>query len=91
MNPDQVLRARAWRVGITKDQLIQMELEQKGLCAICEQPEKIGRALAIDHDHKTGRVRKLLCYRCNLLLGKADDDIEILQAAITYLQQHTTP
>ena len=45
-------------------------LKQKGVCALCGGPEKVsGRLLAIDHDHKTGKVRGLLCGVCNLGLG----------------------
>lgn len=58
---------------------------QKGLCRICRKaPER--RALAVDHDHKTDRVRGLLCTKCNLMLGFASDDITLLKAGIEYLQ-----
>ena len=53
---------------ITLKQYDKMFEEQKGLCAICGQPE-IGRRLSVDHCHKTGRVRKLLCYSCNCCIG----------------------
>jgi len=68
---------------------------QNYLCAICHKAEtalardKITlRRLAVDHDHLTGKIRQLLCNKCNCLLGRADDDIERLKAAITYLQKH---
>jgi hypothetical protein len=67
---------------------------QGGLCAICFKPEvrrkEDGtlRALAVDHDHVTGRIRKLLCHRCNLGLGHFDDDIMRLVSAVTYLGEH---
>ena len=44
-----------------------------------------GRRLAVDHNHTTGKVRGLLCSNCNTLLGKAKDNVNILQAAIDYL------
>lgn len=56
--------------------------EQKGVCRICqEQPT----TLAVDHDHKSGKVRGLLCKWCNLGLGHFREDVESLKAAITYL------
>jgi len=41
--------------------------------------------LAVDHCHNTNKVRELLCSACNILLGKAKDNISILQSAINYL------
>ena len=65
--------------------------KQKGVCAICGLPEirkhqngQIVR-LAVDHCHKTGKVRGLLCSHCNLMLGSARDDINILLKGIQYL------
>lgn len=62
--------------GITAEQYEAMLAEQGGVCAMCFQPPKAkaGRhakiaALAVDHCHSTGRVRKLLCSKCNLGLG----------------------
>ena len=60
--------------------------KQQGVCAICHQPETNGRALSVDHCHKTGIIRALLCHRCNRLLGFARDDPELLEAAAIYLR-----
>lgn len=63
--------------GITYETYLKMFKRQKGLCAICKKPEretvngKIKR-LAVDHDHKTGKVRGLLCGKCNRLLHAAE-------------------
>lgn len=84
------------RYGLSFEDYESMILEQKGLCAICNQPEtrtlngNIVR-LSVDHDHFTDQVRKLLCTRCNLLLGQANDDISILEMAIKYLKQFKEP
>jgi hypothetical protein len=74
---------------------------QKGVCAICGMAEtrqvrhqKIYH-LAVDHDHATGKLRGLLCSRCNKLLGALNDDIGICKAIIAYLthwrKQHNAP
>lgn len=70
-----------------------MMLDQGGVCAICEMPETrvlFGKtvSLAVDHCHRSGIVRQLLCTRCNLLLGNVDDDQALLEAAANYLVKH---
>jgi hypothetical protein len=58
-----------------------------GNCTLCGAvPERWGR-LVIDHDHKTGKVRGALCERCNLVLGKVSDDVELLTQMISYLRR----
>lgn len=64
--------------------------QQHGLCAICGQPpgaKEKGR-LHVDHCHKTGKVRGLLCYNCNNGLGALKDDPEIVAKALEYLKTH---
>lgn len=67
---------------------------QNNLCAICNQPEsnksKKGKIknLAIDHCHTSGKVRGLLCQACNITLGHAKEDIEVLKRMIAYLEVH---
>lgn len=68
-------------------------LTQNGVCAICSKPETAvlhGRVkgLSVDHDHATGAIRDLLCAACNHLLGHANDDRNVLLAAIKYLDKH---
>lgn len=67
---------------------------QRGGCAICGQSETTPanhgrgpRSLAVDHDHRTGRVRGLLCANCNKALGCMADDPDRLLAAANYLLQ----
>jgi hypothetical protein len=66
--------------------------KQGGLCAICKRPERAKRDgvvkyLAIDHDHKTGKIRGLLCSACNSGIGQLQDDPFILAEAIRYLMK----
>lgn len=68
--------------GITRDQYIDMMLEQDNCCGICEKP-MLKRN--VDHDHNDGRVRGLLCTPCNTGLGKLGDSIDGLKRAIAYL------
>ena len=59
---------------------------QDGMCAICgKMDDPQGRDFAMDHDHKTGKLRGLLCSHCNIALGYFEDDIDRLQSAIDYL------
>lgn len=60
---------------------------QSGACAICREPSKQHRRLSVDHDHRTGLARGLLCHRCNLGLGHFEDDVERLRTAIAYLDR----
>ena len=64
---------------------------QDGVCAICKT---VGRGknstrLHIDHDHNTGKVRALLCFQCNVGLGKFKDNSELLLAAAHYIERFT--
>ena len=80
--------------GLTTEEFNRMLLDQDGTCAICERPEFMKdyrgklRDLSVDHCHKTDKIRGLLCYDCNLLLGKAEDNIDRLKAAIVYLEKN---
>lgn len=80
--------------GITVENYNNLLKEQSGVCAICGNPETLFdnranrlRFLAVDHDHKTGKVRGLLCSSCNKMLGFSNDNSDILNKAIKYLTQ----
>lgn len=83
------------RRGLDRNDYFQMIEDQNDRCAICLQEEtrmingKITR-LCIDHDHKTNKVRQLLCHACNTAIGKFKDDTNLLQSAIDYLKKHAT-
>jgi len=65
-----------------------MLAEQNGLCKICGKPPTKGKGkiLHVDHDHKTGRVRALLCVNCNQMIGHAQEDADILVAGARYIE-----
>lgn len=73
--------------GITPDEFDRLLEAQAGKCAICGTSSPGGRwsRFSVDHDHETGRVRGLLCLRCNRALGLMDDDPRRLQRAANYL------
>ncbi|SRR6266487_1111537 len=81
-------RTRKSRYGITPQQYEAMFVNQMGVCAICGEAPGEGKHLCIDHCHKTGQVRGLLCAPCNFLLGNAQDKIAVLKNAIRYLQRN---
>ena len=79
-------RARLKKYGIT-EKIYQETLEKQGnSCKICKSKGK-NKSLPVDHCHKTGKFRGILCIKCNTLLGNANDDIRILKEAINYLKE----
>ncbi len=90
-NTNEIIRLR----GLTHDQYEKMINEQNNKCKICNENETRGgrtpgtiTRLAVDHCHESGNVRGLLCHRCNAMIGYAQDDLDILEMAIIYLQSH---
>lgn len=69
--------------GITLAEYDAIFKQQKARCAICKEPPKTGHnRLAVDHCHRSGKVRGLLCWICNRALGKfSDDDDKVVNAA----------
>lgn len=76
------------RYGLTLEQYNAMVEAQGGVCAICGKPEDREKTynLSVDHCHVTGRIRGLLCAKCNSALGHMEDNITYLQNAISYLK-----
>ena len=75
------------RYGITLDQWNEMFSEQGGCCAICNKHQsELKKNLAVDHNHTTGEIRKLLCSNCNTAIGLLNEDTELLLNAIEYLR-----
>lgn len=95
-NPEKLIeRELSKRYGITFAQYGAMFDSQDGKCGLCGNSEtridhrtkRVSR-LAVDHCHKTGKVRQLLCHTCNSGLGAFKDDPDRLRAAIAYLERH---
>ena len=55
-------------------------------CKICKASKKRNRKLAVDHDHKTGKIRGILCDRCNTVLGLLRDDMKLIKNMLKYLK-----
>ena len=79
--------------GISLKDYDKMLDQQKGVCAICGEPETANnvngevKRLAIDHNHSTGKVRELLCSKCNGCLGLAGESIDGLLKFVSYLEK----
>lgn len=80
------------RFGLTVEDYDAMLEKCAGKCSICRQPETAytarggsARRLAIDHNHQTGQIRGLLCFRCNSAIGKIDENLDLLDAMRAYL------
>lgn len=92
-NKEHILnRSLIRRFGIDLEQFKSLLASQGGVCAICEKPESVVdrrtgqvKNLSVDHDHKTGKVRGLLCHLCNTAIGKLGDDPRMISKALKYL------
>jgi hypothetical protein len=71
------------RYRVDSAQVAWMILQQGGVCALCRS----GNPEHVDHDHRTKRVRGILCFNCNRGLGKFCDDVGLMQRAAEYLER----
>jgi hypothetical protein len=74
------------RYRVDAAQVAWMILQQGGVCALCGS----GKPEHVDHDHKTKRIRGILCFNCNRGLGKFGDDVELMGRAVDYLESVVT-
>ena len=78
------------KYGITQEQYNELYNKQNGCCIVCKKPQsELKKILCIDHNHKTGKVRGLLCDNCNSGIGLLKEDINILTNAINYLKDNS--
>jgi Recombination endonuclease VII len=75
------------RYGLTLAALERMLAEQGGTCAACGDPITLGKTTHVDHCHRQGYVRGLLCSRCNQALGLLKEDRERIRALLRYLDE----
>ena len=95
---EQIARKTAWnranpaarrrvhlkaKYGITPEDYNSMYAEQEGRCGICRDAHSL---LVVDHDHETGRIRGLLCRKCNAAIGQLKDDPALLWRALAWLE-----
>lgn len=83
------------KYGLTRNQYEEKLKNQNYVCAICKQPETAFdgrtntlRRLAVDHNHKTGKIRGLLCWRCNGTIGRINEDLNLVKSIEEYLIKH---
>lgn len=82
----EAVDARAGKFGLTVDELEEILEAYGDQCGICGDVVESPKKLHLDHDHRTGRVRGVLCMHCNMGLGQFRDDPERLRKAINYLE-----
>lgn len=78
------------RYGLSAETYDHMVALQEGVCALCKKTETCAgkKHLTVDHCHATGKVRGLLCHRCNMIIGKIKDSPEWCDSAAAYLRRH---
>ena len=79
------------KYGITLIEYKALLERQGGVCAICRKPNHLlggKQQLHVDHNHKTGKVRELLCHTCNTTLGKVNESLDVLFALVAYVLKH---
>jgi hypothetical protein len=94
LHPEKIRNSRLkYTYGIDSGEYAEILQKQNNVCAICKEKEtKLNKnsgevkRLAVDHCHKTNKIRGLLCFDCNSSLGKFRDSIELLNSAIGYLK-----
>lgn len=77
--------------GISTLEYISLVDFQNGCCAICNELPNggPGNRLCVDHSHKDGKIRQLLCTRCNTALGLVNESPDILLSMLAYIKQHS--
>ena len=75
------------KFGISLDQYQNLSEVQNNVCFICRGTDEFSKHLAVDHCHKTGTIRGLLCRNYNRALGKFQDQVDYLERAIVYLKR----
>ena len=76
--------------GLTHEQVEEMKRLQDYKCYVCNKHESEAgsKGLVVDHNHTTGKIRKLLCSPCNTALGLLNEDVGIFTSLIKYVEEH---
>lgn len=74
--------------GISIDDYLNIMQNQNSVCKICRQECKTKYSLSVDHNHETGKVRGLLCNRCNRAIGMFEDNPDLLRKAANYIEDY---
>ena len=77
--------------GLTAEEYEERVRAQGGVCAICGKPQPGGKPLCVDHNHRTNKLRALLCHGCNLTVGFLEKDPVRTEKARMYLLQYQSP
>lgn len=77
------------KYGLTKGEYFDKLKNQNNKCNICEVDLLNDKDTHIDHSHNTGKVRDILCKKCNNLLGSVNEDIDYLNRLINYINKHS--
>jgi hypothetical protein len=79
-----------YNYGIDVTGYNQLFFEQNGRCAICKKHQsELNKKLSVDHNHILGKIRGLLCPRCNHALGLLDENIETIKELLNYVQKYS--
>ena len=85
-DPDRMREKRRARIyGMSRAEYQALLQRQRGACAICKRA--FDREPCVDHCHATGKVRGLLCRKCNMGLGLYDENPDVIRAALAYIEQ----
>ena len=76
------------KFGISLNQYKEMFDDQFGVCAVCGSGPTTKKSLSVDHNHKTGKVRGLLCGNCNTAIGLFKENLNLLISSYEYLNYH---
>lgn len=86
-NPLKKFEYSLRKYGLTLNEYEQILESQSNKCPVCEKTFRMKREIHVDHCHKTGKTRGIICESCNMGLGKFYDNIEYLENAIKYLKR----
>ncbi len=74
------------KYGLSYNEWKELWYAQDGRCVVCDKFFAETKDICVDHDHKTGKVRSLLCKRCNIGIGLFDDDPKLFENVMEYLK-----